>query len=36
VVQLTYVMLQMNIENTRPVEETWIAVDGQWWKFEDP
>jgi hypothetical protein len=35
VIQLTYQMLPNMIQNTRPVEETWIAVEGQWWRHQE-
>ena len=32
-VLLTYRTLQ-NVETTRPLDEVWIALDGQWYLFE--
>lgn len=31
---ITYRMAQLEVENTRPLDELWIAIDGQWYIFE--
>jgi hypothetical protein len=31
VVMVTYVVPQLNTENTRPLNETWILSDDDWW-----
>lgn len=30
---ISYKLRKPRIENTRPLEERWIKVDGQWWIF---
>ncbi|MCK9247023.1 MAG: hypothetical protein M0P11_08760 [Anaerolineaceae bacterium] len=32
-VQVTYEMVRPRMTNTRPLDETWIKVDGQWYIY---
>jgi hypothetical protein len=31
---VTYYLPVMKLRNTRPIDEVWIKVDGQWWIYQ--
>ena len=33
ITEVTYRLVRPPVENTRPLDERWIKVDGEWWIF---